>query len=77
VAKVKLTDLPNNIQQRLIKQGANVYDVFAVTGNRRLSAAKSAGTKINTRFATKKDLENINLENRFSTETAGRGIDIR
>jgi len=54
VAKVKLTDLPNNIQQRLIKQGANVYDVFAVTGNRRLSAAKSAGTKINTRFQPKK-----------------------
>lgn len=70
----KFTDLPKPLQQTLLNQGADKFDVFAVTGNRRLAAARLAGSKINVRFATKKELDAIALERRFTTETAGRGL---
>ncbi len=71
---VKFKDLPVNIQKRLLQQGTNKFDVFAVTGNRRLAAARKAGSKINNRFATKTKLDSINLEDRFSTQTGGRDL---
>jgi len=71
---VKFDALPAQIQRRLLKQGANQFDVFALTGNRRLAAARRAGTQINTRFATQVELDSFNLSRRFSTKTAGRGI---
>jgi len=70
----KFKDLPGDVQQRLLKQGGNEFDVFAVTGNRRLAAARLAGSKINVKFATREQLEAIDLGKRFSTTTAGRGM---
>ncbi len=51
-----------------------MFDVFAVTGNRRLAAARMTGAKINTKFATQAELNAIDLNRRFSTTTAGRGL---
>ena len=70
---VKFKSLPENIQSRLLKQGASKSDVFSLD-NRRLAAARMAKSQVNTRWATQKDLDSINLDRRFSTETAGRGM---
>lgn len=73
---VKLADLPPKVQDRLLKQGAGANDVFTVD-NRRLHAAREANSKVNSIWATKENLGNINLNRRFSTKTAGRTIEIR
>ncbi|WP_239366289.1 hypothetical protein [Snodgrassella communis] len=74
IRKVRLTDLPTNIQERLISQGANKHSVFTLD-NRRLYAAKEAGIKsMPSVWATKSDLKSINLNNRFTTQTGGKGI---
>jgi hypothetical protein len=71
----KFKNLPDTIQQRLLSQGANEFDVFVVEGNRRLTAARLANSKINSRFATKSELDSFeNLNRRFSTKTGGRGL---
>ncbi len=70
----KFTDLPRPIQERLLDQGGNKFDVLAVTGNRRLAAARLAGSKVNVKFATREELDAIDLEDRFSTQSAGRGL---
>lgn len=46
--------------------------------NRRLYAAKEAGIKsMPSVWATKSDLKSINLNNRFTTQTGGKGIKVR
>jgi RHS repeat-associated protein len=77
IRKVRLTDLPTDIQERLISQGANKHSVFTLD-NRRLYAAKEAGVKsMPSVWATKSDLKLINLNDRFSTKTGGKGIRVR
>ena len=58
-------------------QGAGEGDLFSLD-NRRLYSAKNANVEvINARMATNKDLKRIDLDQRFSTEDAGRSIEIR
>ncbi len=70
----KLEDLPMSVQTRLLDQGASRSDIFAVTGNRRLAAARMAKAKVNVKFATPDELKAMKLDRKFSTTTAGRGI---
>lgn len=44
--------------------------------NRRLYAAKQAGVKVNSVWATQADLNDIDLVKRFSTVTGGETIEI-
>lgn len=74
ITTVQLSQLPENIQKKLLSQGANQFDVFALTGNRRLGAAKMAGSQIKVRPATSAEISATNLERRFSTDNAGRGM---
>lgn len=73
---VWIKDLPVNIQEKLLKQGAHADAVFTLY-NRRLYAAREAGTKVNTRWATPENLAEINLNKRFSTDNAAMSIKIR
>ena len=73
---VRIKDLPVNIQERLLKQRAHADAVFTLD-NRRLYAAREAGTKVNTRWATPENLAEINLNKRFSTDNAAMSIKIR
>ncbi|MBC9130758.1 hypothetical protein FcAc13_05475 [Frischella sp. Ac13] len=73
---VRIKDLPVNIQEKLSKQGAHADAVFTLD-NRRLYAAREAGTKVNTRWATPENLAEINLNKRFSTDNAAMSIKIR
>ena len=70
----KLEDLPMPVKTRLLDRGASRSDIFAVTGNRRLLAARLARSKVNARFATLDELSAMDLTERFSTTTAGRGL---
>ncbi len=63
-------------KQYLSKQGVSSSAVFTLD-NRRLYAAKQAGVKVNSVWATQADLEGIDLIRRFTTETAGKTIEIR
>lgn len=73
---VKYNDLPSEVQQYLSKQGVSSSTVFSLD-NRRLYAAKQAGAKVNSVWATQSDLSKINLIKRFSTVTGGKSIEIR
>ena len=73
ISLVKFNDLPPNVQGRLKEQGAQTSDVFSLN-NRRLAAARAAKSQVNTRWATKDELKSTNLDRRFSTKTAGRGM---
>lgn len=73
---VKYNDLPSEVQQYLSKQGVSSSTVFSLD-NRRLYAAKQAGVKVNSVWATQSDLSKINLRKRFSTVTGGKSIEIR
>ena len=73
---VKYNALPNEVQQYLRKQGVSSSAVFTLD-NRRLYAAKQAGVKVNSIWATQEDLNNIDLVRRFTTDTAGKTITIR
>jgi RHS repeat-associated protein len=83
---MKLENLPDNVQEKLISQGAQKGDIFSLD-NRRLYAAQQGGADaINARFVTQADLNAeaklngefpINLNKRFSTENAGRSIEVR
>ncbi len=62
IRKVRLRDLPANVQDRLLSQGAHKDSVFSLD-NRRLYAAKKAGiSKIPSRWATQEELAKINLD---------------
>ncbi|HFL5872618.1 TPA: RHS repeat domain-containing protein, partial [Serratia marcescens] len=77
IRKVRMRDLPENVQERLISQGAHKDSVFSLD-NRRLYAAKEAGVaKIPSRWATQEELSKINLNRRFSTKKSGRSIRTR
>ncbi|WP_240620777.1 RHS repeat domain-containing protein, partial [Pectobacterium versatile] len=77
IRKVRMRDLPTNVQERLMSQGAHKDSVFSLD-NRRLYAAKEAGiSKMPSRWATPEELAEINLNRRFSTETGGKGIAVR
>ncbi|WP_370470001.1 RHS repeat-associated core domain-containing protein [Snodgrassella alvi] len=77
IRRVKMRDLPVNIQEKLLSQGAHKDSVFSLD-NRRLYAAKKAGvTKISTRWATKEELSSSALARRFSTKNAGKSILVR
>ncbi|MFP1839220.1 RHS repeat domain-containing protein [Lonsdalea quercina] len=77
IRKVRMRDLPTNVQERLMSQGAHKDSVFSLD-NRRLYAAKEAGiSKMPSRWATSEELAEINLNRRFSTETGGKGITVR
>ncbi|MFP1917289.1 RHS repeat-associated core domain-containing protein, partial [Lonsdalea quercina] len=77
IRKVRMRDLPTNVQERLMSQGAHKDSVFSLD-NRRLYAAKEAGiSKMPSRWATPEELAEINLNRRFSTETGGKGIEVR
>ncbi|MEG8151684.1 RHS repeat-associated core domain-containing protein, partial [Escherichia coli] len=72
IRKVRMRDLPANVQERLLSQGAHKDSVFTLD-NRRLYAAKTAGvSKIPSRWATPEELSKINLDRRFSTQNGGR-----
>lgn len=73
---VKFKNLPIDVQKVLKMQGASSFTVFALD-NRRLYAAKTAGVKVNSRWATQQDLDSINLIRRFSTVTEGKTIQVR
>jgi RHS repeat-associated protein len=77
IRKVRMGQLPPEVQARLRAQGASESSVFSLD-NRRLYAAKEAGLKKNpSRWATPKELAEINLDRRFSTENAGQSMSIR
>ncbi|WP_211283553.1 hypothetical protein [Xenorhabdus budapestensis] len=77
IRKVRIKDLPVNTQERLISQGAHKDSVFSLD-NRRLYAAKEAGiSKIPSRWATPEELNQINLDRRFSSEDGGKSIQVR
>lgn len=77
IIKVRMRDLPENVQERLLSQGAHKDAVFSLD-NRRLYAAKEAGVdKIPSRWATPGELSKINLERRFSTGDGGKSIRTR
>ena len=77
IRKIRMKDLPPSTQERLISQGTHKHTVFSLD-NRRLYAAKEAGIeKIPSRWATLKELKEINLDRRFSTEDGGKSIQIR
>ncbi|MEQ9971533.1 hypothetical protein ABRP72_20440 [Pectobacterium carotovorum] len=72
-----MRDLPTNVQERLMSQGAHKDSVFSLD-NRRLYAAKEAGiSKMPSRWATPEELAKIDLNRRFSTKTGGKGIMVR
>ncbi len=73
---VKFKNLPTNVQKELKLQGVSSFTVFFLD-NRRLYAAKMARAKVNSQWATQKDLDNINLIRRFSTTTEGKTIQVR
>ena len=73
---VRYNDLPNEVQKYLSKQGVSSSSVFTLD-NRRLYAAKQAGVKVNSIWATQEDLNSIDLIRRFTTITGGKTIDIR
>ncbi len=83
---MKLEDLPTNVQNRLISKGAQSGNIFSLD-NRRLYSAQAGGADgINAWFVTQSDLieearikgvKPINLNRRFTTDNAGRSIDIR
>ena len=69
--------LPEDVQARLRAQGASKSSVFTLD-NRRLYAAKGAGVKkIPSRWATKEELAQIDLNRRFSTQNAGKSLELR
>lgn len=54
-----MRDLPANVQERLLSQGAHKDSVFTLD-NRRLYAAKTAGvSKIPSRWATPEELSKL------------------
>lgn len=67
---------PNEVQKYLGNQGVSSSTVFTLD-NRRLYAAKQAGVKVNSIWATQEDLNSIDLIRRFTTVTGGKTIDIR
>lgn len=73
---VKYKDLPSEVQKYLSKQGVSSSVVFSLD-NRRLYAAKQAGVKVNSVWATQSDLNDIDLIKRFTTVTGGKTIEIR
>ncbi|WP_438287241.1 RHS repeat-associated core domain-containing protein [Pantoea ananatis] len=77
IRKVRMRDLPANVQERLLSQGAHKDSVFSLD-NRRLYAAKEAGvSKIPSRWATPEELSKINFDRRFSTGDGGKSIRTR
>ncbi|UAN60404.1 RHS domain-containing protein [Serratia sp. JSRIV004] len=77
IRRVRMVDLPVEVQEKLLSQGAHKHSVFSLD-NRRLYAAKEAGiSQIPTRWATPDDLKGINLVDRFSTKTGGKNIRVR
>ena len=73
---VKYNDLPLEVQDYLGKQGVSSSAVFSLD-NRRLYAAKQAGVKVNSVWATQEDLNSIDLVRRFTTVTGGKTINLR
>ncbi|RRJ90616.1 hypothetical protein EG240_07925 [Paenimyroides tangerinum] len=71
-----MRDLPENIQRKLLAQGSYADAVFTLD-NRRLYAAREAGVRVNTIWATPEDLSRINLDGRFSTDNSGNSIRVR
>ena len=49
---VRLDDLPNGVQQRLVSQGAQAGDLFSLD-NRRLSAYKKSGIAANVEILSR------------------------
>ncbi|EHH3296983.1 RHS repeat protein [Salmonella enterica] len=77
IRKVRMRDLPANVQERLLSQEAHKDSVFSLD-NRRLYTAKEAGVpKIPSRWATPEELSKINLDRRFSTSDGGKSIRTR
>ncbi|WP_143557500.1 RHS repeat domain-containing protein, partial [Snodgrassella alvi] len=77
IRKVRMRDLPADIQTKLLSQGAHRDSVFSLD-NRRLYAAKEAGiSKIPSRWATPGELSSDSLVRRFSTKTGGKSIKVR
>lgn len=77
IRKIRMKDLPEEVQIKLKSQGAHKHSVFSLD-NRRLYAAKEAGVpKIPSRWATSAELAKIRLDRRFTTMDAGKSIKIR
>ncbi len=68
---IKFQDLPQNIQTKLISQGANPHGIYSLD-NRRLLAAREAGSKINIEYVKPQDVPDIKLDKRFSTKNGGK-----
>jgi len=73
---IKFKDLPKSVQDKLLSQGANKHGIFSID-NRRLLAARNAGSKINMKFIKPSDVPDINLDKRFSTTNGGKKPKIR
>jgi hypothetical protein len=77
IRKVRMRDLPADIQEKLLSQGAHKDSVFSLD-NRRLYAAKEAGiSKIPSRWATQVELSSNTIGRRFTTENGGKSIKLR
>ena len=77
IRKVRMSHLPRETQERLITQGAHKHSVFSLD-NRRLYVAKQSGiSEIPSRWATRAELDGINLDRRFSTKNGGKSIKVR
>ncbi len=73
---IKFKDLPKTVQDKLLNHGANKHGIFSID-NRRLLAARNAGSKINMKFIKPSDVPDINLDKRFSTTNGGKKPKIR
>lgn len=70
---VRFKDLPQNVQAKLLEQGAKSNMVYSLD-NRRLAAAKQAKVGVNTRWATPEEIQQEATLRRFSTNDAGKTI---
>ena len=70
---VRFKDLPQNVQAKLLEQGAKSNMVYSLD-NRRLAAAKQSKTGVNTRWATPEEIQQEATLRRFSTNDAGKTI---
>ncbi|OUJ94736.1 hypothetical protein BFG48_001120, partial [Acinetobacter nosocomialis] len=61
---VRFKDLPQNVQAKLLEQGAKSNMVYSLD-NRRLAAAKQAKVGVNTRWATLEEIQKEATLRRF------------
>ena len=68
---IKFKNLPQSVQNKLLSQGASKHGIYSID-NRRLLAARRAGSKIKMKFIKPSDVPDINLDKRFSTTNGSK-----